>query len=297
MREFAAEMLAVDGIRVPIGMSYSVQAGKGTEMRFVNIDLARRLELAEANAARECTQNFMALRQSCGAALLEIMGGVASFTGIDSPITQAVALGLNGPVNEEQMDQLEDFYRSLGAAVNIEVCPLADPVLLELIGRRKYRPIEFSNVLFKEISGATTFDPPHGMRFRETQEGEEKLWAETVSKGFAENVPVTPELVDIMETFAHRESVRPYLAWAGDEIAGGCAFSAHAGVGGLFGASTLPAMRRRGIQSAMISLRVAAAAAAGCDIAMSIAQVGSASHRNLERQGFSVAYTRVKFTG
>ena len=264
-------------------------------MRFVNIELARRLELAEANAARECTQNFMALRPSCGAALLETMGGVASFTGIDSPITQAVALGLNGPVNQEQMDQLEDFYRSRGAAVNIEVCPLADATLVELIGRRKYRSIEFSNVLFKEISGATTFDPPHGMRFRETQEGEEKLWAETVAKGFAENVPMTPELADLMETFAHRESVRSYMAWAGDEIAGGCAFSEHAGVGGLFGASTLPAMRRRGIQSAMISLRLAAAA--GCNIAMSVAQVGSTSHRNLERHGFSVAYTRVKFTG
>ena len=266
-------------------------------MRFVNIELVRRLELAEAQAARECTENLRQMRPEAGAAVLDIVGGVASFTGVDSPITQAVALGLHGAVSEEEMNQLEDFYRSRGAAVNIELCPMADPSLVELLGKRGYRPIEFSNVLFREVKGFQEAAMPGGVRIRKTEESEARLWAETVAKGFAEYFPVTPELVEIMEMFARRGSVRSYLAWLGEELAGGCAFSIYNGVAGLFGASTLPDLRRRGIQSALISMRLAEAAAADCDVAMSIAQVGSASHRNLERHGFSVAYTRVKFTG
>jgi hypothetical protein len=44
-----------------------------------------------------------------------------------------------------------------------------------------------------------------------------------------------------------------------------------------------------------MDLRWSEAARRGCDMAMCIAQPGSASHRNLERRGFRVAYTRVKF--
>jgi hypothetical protein len=33
----------------------------------------------------------------------------------------------------------------------------------------------------------------------------------------------------------------------------------------------------------------------GCNIAMVVAQPGSASQRNAERQGFRIAYTRIKW--
>jgi GNAT superfamily N-acetyltransferase len=77
-------------------------------------------------------------------------------------------------------------------------------------------------------------------------------------------------------------------------IAGGAAVSAQHGVCGLFGASTLPAFRRRGAQSALLATRLAWAREKGCDLAVSITQPGSISHRNIERSGFRVAYTRTK---
>ena len=33
----------------------------------------------------------------------------------------------------------------------------------------------------------------------------------------------------------------------------------------------------------------------GCDLAMMVAEAGSDSQRNAERQGFQVAYTRIKW--
>jgi hypothetical protein len=51
-------------------------------------------------------------------------------------------------------------------------------------------------------------------------------------------------------------------------------------------------MRGRGCQSALLSRRIADAAAAGCDSVASLAEFGSGSHRNLERAGLRVAFTQ-----
>ena len=265
-------------------------------MQFVDLELVRRLEASEAQAARECAQFLARKKPESGAISIDIMGGMATFTGIGSPVTQAVALALHGPVSDKEMDELENFYRTRGSEVNIEVCPMADNSLYEQLGHRGYRVIELSDVLYRAIdANAKPATLPPGLEIRRTTPAEARLWAETVSRGFAEHFPVTEELIEIMEMFSQRPSDRAYLAYAGGRIAGGAALCTHDNIAGCFGASTLPDFRRRGVQTALLETRLADAAAVGCNIAMSIAQLNSASHRNIERQGFRVAYTRSKF--
>jgi predicted acetyltransferase len=69
----------------------------------------------------------------------------------------------------------------------------------------------------------------------------------------------------------------------------------HDGVALLAGASTIPADRGQGAQRAVLSARLRHAADSGCDLAMMVAEPGSASQRNAERHGFRVAYTRTKW--
>ena len=69
----------------------------------------------------------------------------------------------------------------------------------------------------------------------------------------------------------------------------------HDGVALLAGASTRPEWRRRGAQTALLAARLRLARRAGCDLAMLCARPGSDSHRNAERRGFMVAYTRIKW--
>src|ERR1700729_202053 len=125
--------------------------GEEFRMQFVNLDLVRRLEASEAAAAKECAQFLARKNPASGAVSIEIMGGMAAFTGVVSPVTQAVAVGLHGAVNAGEMDELENFYRRRGSEVNIEVCPMADISLYELLGSRGYRVIELSNVLYRPI--------------------------------------------------------------------------------------------------------------------------------------------------
>jgi hypothetical protein len=80
-------------------------------------------------------------------------------------------------------------------------------------------------------------------------------------------------------------------------LAGTGAVAIHDGVALLAGASTIPSARKRGVQAALLQARLAHAAAHGCDLAMMCAAPGGASQRNAERQGFRIAYTRVKWGG
>jgi hypothetical protein len=53
--------------------------------------------------------------------------------------------------------------------------------------------------------------------------------------------------------------------------------------------------RRQGAQLALLESRLRCAKEHGCDLAMMCALPGSASQRNAERQGFRIAYTRIKW--
>jgi len=60
----------------------------------------------------------------------------------------------------------------------------------------------------------------------------------------------------------------------------------------LCGAGTVPASRRRGVQSALLSARLAEARAKGCDLAVVTTQPGSKSQENVQRAGFELLYSR-----
>jgi GNAT superfamily N-acetyltransferase len=231
-----------------------------------------------------------------GHARMAIGGGIAVFRGVNSPVTQAEGVGLSGPLSDEEFERLEDFFRSRGSAVILEVCPAADANFIQKLGARGYRVTEFSNVLIREISPQEQFaSPPSGMTVRKASAGEEHLFAETVARGFADYFEPTEELIAAVLGFLSGPDVQLYLVQIDGNTGGGGTLTLRNGVAGLLGSSTLPEFRRRGIQTALIHARLADARAAGCDLAMSMTLPLSGSQRNLERQGFRVVYTRTKF--
>ena len=263
---------------------------------FLNMALARRIETAEAQAAVECAEALERFRPGSGAAVRRIAGGFAVYCGHASPITQAVGMGLDGPVSAEEFDRLEEFYRSRNEAVRVETAPLADATFIAEFGQRGYRVTEFSNVMARQIGEYEGEpEPPDGVTIEKAGKDQIDTWVQTVAEGFAEQFPVSQELLEVMRMFALGPKTECYLARLEGKIAGGGTLTLHDGVAGLFGASTLPMARRRGVQTALLQRRLARAAQAGSDLAVSLAQPGSSSQRNIVREGFRVLYTRVKF--
>ena len=83
-----------------------------------------------------------------------------------------------------------------------------------------------------------------------------------------------------------------YAALRDGVIVGGASFHTAEGIAQFTGAATAPAHRRRGVQTALLSARLADAASAGCDIAVVTTQPGSKSQQNVQRRGFDLLYTR-----
>ena len=253
-------------------------------MQFVDRCLAKRLEMITARSGQECADVWA-----------EIAGGIATFSGVDSPITQAFGVGLFGPVSEADLDQIEEFFFSRGAPVALELCPFIHPSLIGLLKSRPYRLEEFSNVLVRELRpGEKMAIPKSDLKVRVALPQEITCYSEIVAEGFSEYVPITETLRRVIESFFRRPSGRCFLALDGNAIAAGGCVAADRRLAEFYGAATLPRFRQRGAQNMLIGARLAWAIEQGCDMATTTTQPGSSSQRNYERAGFHVVYTRAK---
>jgi GNAT superfamily N-acetyltransferase len=258
---------------------------QGEFLLFADLPLARRIETAEAANARGCT----AIHPE--AATLEVGGGCAVFVGAESPLSHAVGLGLNGPVTEAEIDRLEAFYRSRGGKVSIELCPLADPGILDILGDRGYRVTEFNNVLVKRLAGTTIVLTP---RVRRALRDETDIWSHTVGRGFFEEHALSTEEMDVGRAICAMPGALCYLAVTeSGEPAGGAAAAVYSGLATLFADSTMAPHRRAGLHRELIAARLNEGLAQGCDLATASTLPGSGSQRNYERMGFEVVYTRI----
>ena len=78
--------------------------------------------------------------------------------------------------------------------------------------------------------------------------------------------------------------------------AGAATLYVHDRVGYLADAATDPSFRRRGIQVALLRRRIHDARGFGADLVFSGAEPFSSSHRNMERVGMRLQFTRAKWT-
>jgi ribosomal protein S18 acetylase RimI-like enzyme len=263
-------------------------------MQFVDKALARRLESAEEMPQVDCARMLQQLRPEIGAAFEPFCGGHMVFAGLNSPIGHAAGLGFDRPVTASDLDRLEAFYRSHSAPAQLDLCPLTDPSVLELVSARRYGLLELNNVLYRPLSMAEPFDIPAEFQIRPGKPEESAMFSDIVSRSFFEKEGPPEGFADMLAplfafpealTFLATVDKRPVAAAAGRIIPEHRAFA-------LFGAGTLPGYRGRGIQTALLRTRMKAAAEAGCELAVVVTRGGTISERNCVRLGFRIAYSK-----
>jgi GNAT superfamily N-acetyltransferase len=226
---------------------------------------------------------------------MECAGANVVFDGIDSPVTQTFGLGLFEELTPSFLDLIERFFQDRGAQVDHEVSPLVGVAALSMLCARQYRPIEISSVMVRSVETPSPQSPVN-VKVRVAGPEEAQLWARVSARGWAHE---RPELMDFMQQFGAiafaREHGPCFLAELDGQPAAAGALWIRDGVALFSGASTVPEMRRRGLQSALLEERIRYASDHGCDLAMMVAEAGSESQRNAERKGFRIAYTRTKW--
>lgn len=261
---------------------------------FADQSLARRLEGVEARGFADyaVAQNF--LRPEVGSEVILSAGGFMAYAGRESPLSRALGLGLRGPMTAAEMDEIEEFYRRRGMLSRVELCPLSDESLRELLNERGYQIEDLNNIWFKPLHESDSFPRVNDeVLTRKAVEGEETLWVETVSRGFVEREEDLPKQMEIAAPFFHQAGTSCFLAWTEGKAVGGGAVAVIGKTAGLFSASTLPKWRGRGVQTALLQARLKYALDAGCDLATIKTAPGSDSQRNVQRAGFSLAYTKL----
>lgn len=264
-----------------------------------DLSLSRRLEKTEAKSNADFVEARAIASPEMGAQWIEAAGAYAMFDGVGSPLTQTFGLGIHQSVTAAEMQTLEDFFIRRGADVFHEVSPLADSSALALLNERGYQPIEFTSILYRplhrdlQVSGQV--NPKLGVRVIGNDDTDQELWAQTAAKGWSSEMEITDLMLDLFRLGARKQNSPCFLAELdGEPIAAG-SMSLHDGVALLAGASTVPAWRKHGAQLALLDARLHYAVEQGCDLAMMGALPGSGSQRNAERQGFRIAYTRIKW--
>jgi GNAT superfamily N-acetyltransferase len=264
-------------------------------MLFSDLALARRLERAEGRACASFAEAQREVLPESGAEWIGCAGALAVFNGVDSPVTQSFGLGLFEELNASSLDQMERFFFDRGTAAVHEVSPLAGVAAIDLLCTRKYKPIEISSVLYRSVERPVV-EAPGNIRAREISEDERGLWADISARGWSSEYP---EMLETIRGFgaiaAARRDSPCFLAEIDGEPGAAGVLGIHDGVALFGGSATVPELRRRGLQSALLHERMRYAFEHGCDLAMMVAAAGSESQRNAERKGFRIAYTRTKW--
>ncbi len=264
-------------------------------MVFSDLVLSRRLERAEGHASVQFAEARRRLFPDSGAEWIECAGAYAVFDSVDSPVTQTFGLGIFEELSAASLDVIERFFLERRAQVLHEVSPLVGVAALDLLCARQYRPIEISNVMYRPVEQPADEDRGE-IRVRVTGSEEAQLWATVSEKGWTHE---HPELLEFFQQFAAISTMREgspcFLAELEGQAAAAASLSIHDGVALFGGAATIPQMRRRGLQAALLQARMRYAFEHGCDLAMMVAEAGSESQRNAERRGFRIAYTRTKW--
>jgi GNAT superfamily N-acetyltransferase len=272
----------------------------GQARLFCDIELAGRIEQAESELISALARATHARTGAGDGFVIRIGGGVASFAEADSPFTKVAGIGFAAVPGDAEWTAVESAFAERGAVTQVELAHLADPEIAPLLSDRGYRLEGYENVLGLDLRAVPGPVLPPGIEVRRSGAEEFEAWLAVVVEASVhpdtDGLPWHDEFPRAIIENAQRDSAAAglvrYVALRDGVFAGGAELNVVGGVAQFAGAATAPEHRRRGVQTALLSARLADAAAAGCEVAVITTQPGSKSQQNAQRRGFDLLYTR-----
>jgi GNAT superfamily N-acetyltransferase len=187
--------------------------------------------------------------------------------------------------------QILDWYAAREVPCRFEACDDEAAAALADLGGVDAGPID----LLVGAPKAPVVDPSVAIEQVDTAGADD--FAALLLAGHDVDDAAAPHLA-ALAGFVTAPDIRCWIGFLDGAAAGAAAFVVDDGVGLLANASTTPAGRGRGVQSALIATRIAAAVEAGCDLVASAAIPNKPSHRNLMRAGLEpVEHRRILHVG
>lgn len=255
-------------------------------MIHIDKEVARRMEECIKRIHIEVTKLYPVGK------VMEINGGAACFSGVDSYLSQVIGWGFNTKEKllNSELNSIERFYKDLNhQRIDIEFCPYAGTFLAEFLSYRGYRITELNNISLFDLK-THHVSVPH-VDIREVSPEEFDLWSKTIALGFG--------FIEAKTQFSYyirAQGVRAFAAYIGGKIVAGGTIAIHETIGDLGVTSTLPSYRNMGLQKQLILARLNYAKNHGLELATMTTVPGTISDLNNQKSGFRTAYTRIKMT-
>lgn len=202
------------------------------------------------------------------------------------------------PGDEALVPEIVTWYQQLGIRPRFEIAPADDFFpLAAALAEAGARQTGFIDALSAPVALPSGTAPSRVRVARvEPASQDAGLFARVLLGGHGVPDDALREHWSAVAQWPEEPAWECYLACVDGEALGAAALAIDGGTGYLASASTLPAGRRHGCQTALIHRRLHDAVSAGCDLVVTLATPGTTSHRNLERAGLGVAYTKVFWT-
>ncbi|HVP61491.1 MAG TPA: GNAT family N-acetyltransferase [Myxococcaceae bacterium] len=255
------------------------------------LPIAHRLEAIQAEVVR-----------GLAAESEPIAGGWMAANGVGSYLNKAAGLGFDAEPTDDDVARIERFFASRGIEPRLELTQFAPVPFLRRLAEREFVLQEFENTLVLPLQGLETPRAllpggwPEGVRIERVDPRDDRqvdIFVRTSASGF---IPRGEEISEEFLRTGTRAARAPehdsYVAYLEGEVAGAGGCGTRRGVTSLFGTSVLPRFRRRGIQQALMAVRLERALELGSDLADITSHPGIPTERNAARLGFRLAYVR-----
>lgn len=250
----------------------------------------RRVLRTWAEDAAAFTIELARIDPSWGSETFALAGGHMVLCGPGMYVNRALAIGLDDPVADADIELIELRSAAVGVRAAVEITSVTDPTLSARLARRGYVAERSTATLRRGLDDVAALpDPDPGIVVRPAGADLLPVWLSTSALGWGH---VQPDARRASDAFGRAAALvdGDGLVLATDGHDGrplGCAsLTMRDGVATLGGMSTVPDERRRGVHTALIRHRLRVAAQGGCEIATTSAAPGGASERNLMRHGF-----------
>lgn len=262
---------------------------------FTDEDTVGRLERAAALNCAAIVAPLARLEPGLGSVFLPLADGHVVLLGPGMYVNRGIAMGLGIEVSSDDLATLETLSEQAGVTAEVEVSPWARSSLLETTAARGYQAAWFRSTLVYELEDDHLATSRSTIGIDEVGDDEAlSLWQQTAADGFGYTTSAQRATSDMFAAASYAtEGTHLYLARIDGRPVGVASLTVRDLVANLWGMTTLPSARRQGVQSELIRHRLAVAMNAGCDVAVSTADPGGVSERNLVRHGFSIIYTKI----
>jgi hypothetical protein len=197
--------------------------------------------------------------------------------------------------DEEYIEIIIDFYKQKGIPIRFELTPAhASPTLLTRLNKAGFYHSDFHTTLYarpKELEiNKKEMDPHLSIRLLKSDEFD--TFADIYTKGFQIPSFLKSGVAQNNEVLHNNKHLIFYLASIKNEPAGIGVLFIKNKIATLAAAATVPNLKNKGIQSALIKQRLDQATLQDCQWVVGQAKFGSVSQNNMERAGLKIAYSK-----